>query len=299
MRSPPGTGSGRTRSGCGTAAARCCCSTAATATSPSAVPRVVTLGPDLAAGQAPQHVVPGGHWQSARPRGGRRGPGELRGGARLRLRRLHPAPRLTRRRRRRHPSLNSWNTVRPRREVRKDIRTGQRSPERLEELAAMTTSRSRTTGDWPGTRARADAALRRRDRATVWVETDRECQVEILGRTAPTFEVAGHHYGLVVHRRPGARQRARSTRSRSTASVRWPLPDGEFPPSVLRTLEPGPAGPARVRLLPGRRDRAAEPGQARPGAAARNRPRTGVDALAACGRRAARTLRVTAGPTCC
>ncbi|HEX6450619.1 MAG TPA: hypothetical protein VF060_14305, partial [Trebonia sp.] len=34
--------------------------------------------------------------------------------------------------------------------------------------------------------------------ATIWVETDRACQVEILGRRAKTFEVAGHHYGLVV-----------------------------------------------------------------------------------------------------
>jgi hypothetical protein len=30
---------------------------------------VVTIGPDLAAGQVPQHVVPGGHWQAARPAG--------------------------------------------------------------------------------------------------------------------------------------------------------------------------------------------------------------------------------------
>jgi hypothetical protein len=36
---------------------------------PAAVPRVVTLGPDLAAGQAPQHVITGRHWQSARPAG--------------------------------------------------------------------------------------------------------------------------------------------------------------------------------------------------------------------------------------
>ena len=34
--------------------------------------------------------------------------------------------------------------------------------------------------------------------ATVWVETSKECQVEVLGRRAGTFEVAGHHYGLVV-----------------------------------------------------------------------------------------------------
>jgi uncharacterized protein len=30
-----------------------------------------TLGPDLTAGQVPQHVVPGGHWQAARPAGDR------------------------------------------------------------------------------------------------------------------------------------------------------------------------------------------------------------------------------------
>jgi uncharacterized protein len=30
-------------------------------------PGTVLLGPDLAAGQVPQHVVPGGHWQAARP----------------------------------------------------------------------------------------------------------------------------------------------------------------------------------------------------------------------------------------
>lgn len=30
---------------------------------------VVTLGPGLAAGQVPQHVIPGGHWQSACPAG--------------------------------------------------------------------------------------------------------------------------------------------------------------------------------------------------------------------------------------
>jgi predicted cupin superfamily sugar epimerase len=36
---------------------------------PSATPVSVTVGPDLAAGQLPQHVVPGGHWQAARPAG--------------------------------------------------------------------------------------------------------------------------------------------------------------------------------------------------------------------------------------
>ena len=34
---------------------------------PASQPDVVTLGPDLSAGQVPQHVIPGGHWQAARP----------------------------------------------------------------------------------------------------------------------------------------------------------------------------------------------------------------------------------------
>jgi predicted cupin superfamily sugar epimerase len=36
---------------------------------PADAPVVVTLGPDLAAGQLPQHVIPGGHWQAASPAG--------------------------------------------------------------------------------------------------------------------------------------------------------------------------------------------------------------------------------------
>ena len=33
--------------------------------------------------------------------------------------------------------------------------------------------------------------------ATVWVETDAPCEVEVLGRREPTFTVEGHHYALV------------------------------------------------------------------------------------------------------
>jgi predicted cupin superfamily sugar epimerase len=36
---------------------------------PAAAADPVTLGPDLAAGQVPQHVIPGGHWQAAKPAG--------------------------------------------------------------------------------------------------------------------------------------------------------------------------------------------------------------------------------------
>ena len=38
---------------------------------PAAEPAVVTLGPDLAGGQRPQHLVRAGGWQSARPAGDR------------------------------------------------------------------------------------------------------------------------------------------------------------------------------------------------------------------------------------
>jgi uncharacterized protein len=41
-----------------------------TADRPAGEAAVVTLGPDLAAGQVPQHVIPGGHWQAARPAAG-------------------------------------------------------------------------------------------------------------------------------------------------------------------------------------------------------------------------------------
>jgi hypothetical protein len=74
--------------------------------------------------------------------------------------------------------------------------------------------------------------------ATIWVETDRPCRVEILGRQAPTFEVAGHHYGLVAldGLRPGGEYEYQVTLD---GAVRWPASDHEFPPSVLRTVAPG------------------------------------------------------------
>ena len=73
---------------------------------------------------------------------------------------------------------------------------------------------------------------------TVWAETDRACQVEILGRQARTFEVAGHHYALVVvdGLQPGTETEYQVTLD---GTVCWPEPGSEFPPSVLRTLTPG------------------------------------------------------------
>ena len=39
-----------------------------------------------------------------------------------------------------------------------------------------------------------------RTEATLWVETDRPCDVGALGHVARTFEVCGHHYALVEMR---------------------------------------------------------------------------------------------------
>jgi hypothetical protein len=74
--------------------------------------------------------------------------------------------------------------------------------------------------------------------ATIWVETDRPCEVEVLGHRARTFSVAGHHYAIVCVRglAPG------STREYDVAldgERRWPEPDSAFPPSTIRTLRRG------------------------------------------------------------
>ena len=90
--------------------------------------------------------------------------------------------------------------------------------------------------------------------ATIWVETDRACRAEILGHAARTFEVAGHHYALVVigGLRPGAEYEYQVALD---GAVRWPEPDSEFPPSALRTVDPGRPprlayGSCRIAELP-------------------------------------------------
>jgi phosphodiesterase/alkaline phosphatase D-like protein len=111
---------------------------------------------------------------------------------------------------------------------------------------------------------------------TVWVETDRACQVEILDRQARTFEVAGHYYALVVidGLPPGAEYTYQVTLD---GTVRWPEPGSEFPPSVLRTLAPGRPlrlafGSCRVAELPVPRRRSER---------ARDEAEHGADALIA------------------
>ena len=99
--------------------------------------------------------------------------------------------------------------------------------------------------------------------ATIWVETDRACQVGILDHQAQTFEVAGHHYALVVigDLQPGQQYEYQVTLD---GAVRWPEPGSDFPPSTLRTTDPdrpvrlayGSCRIAELPVLPRRRTRA-------------------------------------------
>jgi hypothetical protein len=70
--------------------------------------------------------------------------------------------------------------------------------------------------------------------ATIWVETDATCEVEILGRREQTFCANGHHYALVCLRdlEPGSSHEYDVTLDGKRV---WP-PEGGFPASVLRTL---------------------------------------------------------------
>jgi hypothetical protein len=72
--------------------------------------------------------------------------------------------------------------------------------------------------------------------ATIWVETDRPCQVEVLGHRARTFCVGGHHYALAVvdDLEPGT---IVPYDVRIDGDVCWPPPDSELPPPVIRTLD--------------------------------------------------------------
>ena len=78
--------------------------------------------------------------------------------------------------------------------------------------------------------------------ATVWVETDGPCEVEVVAggssHHARTFHVEGHHYALVrvVGLEPGTVYEYSVTLN---GERRWPEPDIGFPPSFIRTIDPG------------------------------------------------------------
>ncbi len=74
--------------------------------------------------------------------------------------------------------------------------------------------------------------------ATVWVETDEPCEVEILGRAEPTFTVEEHHYALV--RLEGLEPAGEHEYEVALdGERRWPEAGSELPPSLIRTIDPG------------------------------------------------------------
>jgi PhoD-like phosphatase len=71
--------------------------------------------------------------------------------------------------------------------------------------------------------------------ATVWVEADAPCEVEVLGRREPTFTVEEHHYALVRIEglEPGSLNEYEVSLD---GERRWPPAGSELPPSAIRTL---------------------------------------------------------------
>jgi hypothetical protein len=93
--------------------------------------------------------------------------------------------------------------------------------------------------------------------ATIWIETDRPCQVQIQAEGArsepqPTWGIHGHHYALVVVTglQPGT---ATPYSVELDGALAWPPPDGVLPPSVIRALD----GRDTIRLAFGSCRRAA------------------------------------------
>src|SRR6185312_936769 len=82
--------------------------------------------------------------------------------------------------------------------------------------------------------------------ATVWVETDAACEVDVLGRRARTFCVDGHHYAVVAV--TGLEPSSSIEYDvRLDGEVSRPAADSWFPPRRIQTLpEDGP-----IRLVCG------------------------------------------------
>ena len=73
--------------------------------------------------------------------------------------------------------------------------------------------------------------------ATVWVETDTTCEVEVLGVKAGTWCVGGHHYAIVHVQglEPGS---TTEYEVHLDGVKRFPLPLDELPPCSIRTIDP-------------------------------------------------------------
>src|SRR3954452_13341514 len=72
--------------------------------------------------------------------------------------------------------------------------------------------------------------------ATVWVETDVPCEVEVLGRTQKTFRVGTHHYALVcIDGLEAGSEREYGVKLDGEQG--WPLANDPFPPPRIRTFD--------------------------------------------------------------
>jgi PhoD-like phosphatase len=71
--------------------------------------------------------------------------------------------------------------------------------------------------------------------ATVWVETDERCEVEILGARERTFEVEGHHFAL-VHITGLPEVGATPYEVALDGERVWPPPNWPWPASCVRTV---------------------------------------------------------------
>src|SRR5689334_19201373 len=76
--------------------------------------------------------------------------------------------------------------------------------------------------------------------ATVWVQADAACEVEVLGARARTFAVDGHHFALVVVEglEHGV---AHEYEVRFDGERVWPQAGSSFPPSSIRLVDAGRA----------------------------------------------------------
>jgi len=79
--------------------------------------------------------------------------------------------------------------------------------------------------------------------ATIWVETDAPCEVEVAGARQRTFAVEGHHYAL-VHCTGLEPASTLEYEVRLDGERVWPEADSTFPPSLIRTL--GADAPFRI-----------------------------------------------------
>ena len=110
--------------------------------------------------------------------------------------------------------------------------------------------------------------------ATVWVETDTPCEVQVLGDSTRTFTVGGHHFAIVVC--DGLQPGTTTPYDVALDGERvWPEPESPYPPSVVRTLSGQPGEP--IKLLFGS-CRVARPHEA-PYTSRRGKEGVGVDAL--------------------